>query len=327
MKPDVEDVAAPALTAAGCTIDAPGRGRGRPAAERTHRDSIHVEDGVLLEQQEFPGRQYVIRVHAPKCAAAAQPGSFAHLTCDAERPMRRPLSLMRVDAHAGWIEILYKVVGPGLDALSKQPIGARISVLGPIGHGFVAHPERPRTLLVGGGVGIPPMVFLAESLRARRSEAAWKPLVLMGSEIEFPFRARPSKILVPGLPSEAIACMPLLDDWGIASRLESFGGFPGCFHGFVTDLAARWLESLDASALAEVELFACGPTPMLQATARVARRFDVPCQVSLEEFMACAVGGCAGCAVPVVTPGGLAMKRVCVDGPVFDAHTVFVQAP
>ena len=138
-------------------------------------------------------------------------------------------------------------------------------MLGPIGHGFIAHPERPRTLLVGGGVGIPPMVFLAESLKSRRDEAAWQPLVLMGSEIEFPFRARPSQILVPGMPDEAIACMPLLDDWGIASRLASFSGFPGCFHGYVTDLAAQWLSSLDAKALGEVEMFACGPTPMLQA--------------------------------------------------------------
>jgi dihydroorotate dehydrogenase electron transfer subunit len=307
-----------------CTIDAPGRSRGVPAASRTHRETIFVEDGTLLSQQEYAGGQYVIRIQASKCAAAATPGSFAHLTCDPERPMRRPLSLMRVDARAGWIEILYKVVGPGLAALAQQPIGATISVLGPIGQGFVAHPERPRALLVGGGVGIPPMVFLAESLKARRNEAAWQSLVLMGSEIEFPFRARPSQILIPGLPAEAIACMPLLEDWGIASRLASFGGFPGCFHGYVTDLAAQWLGSLDAQALSEVEMFACGPTPMLQATARVARRFGVPCQVSLEEFMACAVGGCAGCAVPVVQPdGSLAMKRVCVDGPVFDAKAVY----
>ncbi len=309
---------------AACTIDAKGRSRGTPPDQRHHRDTIFVEDGRLLSQQGYPGEQFVIRIQAPKCAAAALPGCFAHLTCDPERPMRRPLSIMRVDARAGWIEILYKVVGPGLAALSTQPPGATISVLGPIGHGFIAHPERPRALLVGGGVGIPPMVFLAESLRARRNEAPWQPLLLMGSEIEFPFRARPSQILVPGMPGEAIACMPLLDDWGIASRLASFGGFPGCFHGYVTDLAAHWLASLDAQALGEVEMFACGPTPMLQATARVARRFGVPCQVSLEEFMACAVGGCAGCAVPVVQANGsLAMKRVCVDGPVFDANAVF----
>jgi dihydroorotate dehydrogenase electron transfer subunit len=117
--------------------------------------------------------------------------------------------------------------------------------------------------------------------------------------------------------------MPLLDDWGVASRLASLSGFPGCFAGYVTELAAHWLGTLDAASLAEVGIFACGPTPMLQATARVARQFGVPCQVSLEEFMACGVGGCAGCAVPVVTPSGLAMKRVCVDGPVFDANAVY----
>ena len=309
-----------------CTIDAPGRSRGVPPDQRAHRDSIFVENGKLLSQQEYPGQQFVIRLQAPKCAAAAVPGSFAHLTCDPERPMRRPLSLMRVDARAGWIEILYKVVGPGLEALSQQPLGATISVLGPIGHGFVAHPGRPRTLLVGGGVGIPPMVFLAESLKARRDEAPWQPLVLVGSEIEFPFRARPSQILVPGVPNEAIACMPLLDDWNVPSRLATLAGYPGCFQGYVTDLAATWLGSLDTAALAEVEMFACGPTPMLQSAAKVARRFGVPCQVSLEEFMACAVGGCAGCAVPVVTDAGLAMKRVCVDGPVFDANAVYPPA-
>jgi dihydroorotate dehydrogenase electron transfer subunit len=239
--------------------------------------------------------------------------------------MRRPLSIMRADAKAGWIDILYKIVGPGLEALSMQPPGSRISVLGPIGQGFKPSPARPRTLLVGGGVGIPPMVFLAESLKSR-TDAQWRPLVLMGSEIPFPFRARPSTILVPGIPDGVIACMPLLDDWGVPSRLATLAGFPGCFDGYVTDLAAAWLASLDARTLGEVELFACGPTPMLQATARVARRFGVPAQVSLEEFMACAVGGCAGCAVPVVTDAGLAMKRVCVDGPVFDANAVFPPA-
>lgn len=292
---------------------------------REHRGTIFVEDAELLSQQEFAGGQFVIRLRAPKCAAAATPGSFAHLTCDPQIPMRRPLSIQRVDAAAGWVEILYKVVGPGLEALSRQPKGTVVSVLGPIGNGFKPSPARPRTLLVGGGVGIPPMVFLAESLKERH-DADWQPFVLMGSEIPFPFQARPSTILVPGMPDGVIACMPLLDGWGVPSRLASLAGFPGCFEGYVTDLAAAWLESLDERALAEVEMFACGPTPMLQAAARVARRFGVPCQVSLEEFMACAVGGCAGCAVPVVTESGLAMKRVCVDGPVFEASAVFPPA-
>jgi dihydroorotate dehydrogenase electron transfer subunit len=129
--------------------------------------------------------------------------------------------------------------------------------------------------------------------------------------------------VVAGIPDGSIACMPLMDEWGVASRLASRSEFPGCFDGFVTELADRWLERLSPAGLAEVEIFACGPTPMLEATAKLARRYGVPCQVSLEEFMACAVGGCAGCTVKVQTPEGPAMKRVCVDGPVFDAYTVF----
>jgi dihydroorotate dehydrogenase electron transfer subunit len=145
----------------------------------------------------------------------------------------------------------------------------------------------------------------------------------MGSEVPFPFRARPSAIILPGVPPGTLACMPLLEEWGVPSRLASGSDFPGCFPGFVTELADAWLGSLGPAELAEVEIFSCGPTPMLAASAALARRRGVPCQVSLEEFMACAVGGCAGCTVQVRTPEGPAMKRVCVDGPVFDAYSVF----
>jgi dihydroorotate dehydrogenase electron transfer subunit len=289
---------------------------------REHRGTIFLEEGRVLRHTQFDGDQYIIRVHAPQCAAHAEPGSFAHITCDPSIPMRRPLSLMRVDAGAGWVEMLYKVVGPGLHALAARKEGDIVSVLGPIGRGFTPHPGKPRALLIGGGVGIPPMVFLAERLRDRK-DAQWKPLVLMGSEIPFPFRTRPSQILVAGIPAGTIACMPLLDEWNVASRLASRSGFAGCYDGFVTQLADVWLSSLGTPELAEVEIFACGPTPMLEATAAVARHYGVACQVSLEEFMACAVGGCAGCVVGVQTPEGPAMKRVCVDGPVFDAYAVF----
>jgi dihydroorotate dehydrogenase electron transfer subunit len=292
------------------------------SAAAASRGTIFLEKARVLSHLAFDAEQYVLRLASPKCAAHARPGSFAHLTCDATIPMRRPLSIMRADAAAGWIEILYKVVGPGLHALAARKVGEHLSVLGPIGRPFNLHPERPRPLLVGGGVGIPPMVFLADALRSDR-RAAWQPLVLMGSEVPFPFRTRPSTIIVPGMPDGSIACMPLLEEWGIASRLASRSDFPGCFPGFVTELADTWLATQTPAQLAEIEIFSCGPTPMLKAITEVARRYHLPCQVSLEEFMACAVGGCAGCTVEVRTPEGRAMKRVCVDGPVFDAYTVF----
>jgi dihydroorotate dehydrogenase electron transfer subunit len=285
-----------------------------------HRGTIFLEQARVVTQLAYDAEQFVIRLAAPLCAARAQPGSFAHLTCDVSIPMRRPLSIMGGGARAGWIEILSKVVGAGLQALAARKAGDTLSVLGPIGQPFSVHQGRPRTLLVGGGVGIPPMVFLAERLKEDR---AYKPLVLMGSEVPFPFRTRPSATVVAGMPAGTLACMPLLEEWGVPSRLASRADFAGCYSGFVTELAAEWLASLGPEQLAQVEIFACGPTPMLKATAQLARQFGVPCQVSLEEFMACAVGGCAGCTVEVRTPQGPAMKRVCVDGPVFDAYAVF----
>jgi dihydroorotate dehydrogenase electron transfer subunit len=291
----------------------------------SQRGSILLEDASVVAHSRYDGEQYILRLHSPRCAARATPGSFVHLRCAEDMPMRRPLSIMRADAAAGWIDLLYKVTGAGTRARARAQPSQVLSVLGPIGVGFTAHRERPRVLAIGGGVGLPPMVFLAERLAAA-SDGRWKPLVLMGSELPFPFRVRPSTIFVPGMPDEAIGCMPLLDELSVPSRLATLAGFPGCFDGYVTDLARAWLATRSSEQLTEIEIFACGPTPMLAAVARLAREFALPCQVSLEEFMACAVGGCAGCAVAVQSAGGPAMKRVCVDGPVFDAAAVFPPA-
>lgn len=290
-------------------------------ADRSHRGTIFLEDAEVIGQQAFAGGQFVMRALAPHCASRAQAGSFAHVTCDPAVPMRRPLSIMRANPTEGWIEFLYKVIGEGLRHLSSRRPGDQVSVLGPIGKPFRPDPARPRPLLIGGGVGIPPMVFLAEALRTRLP--GHQPLAIMGSEIPFPFAEARSAINVPGIPANTDACMPLLEQWGVASRLASLQGYAGCFTGYVTDLARAWLAALDLPDRQQVQVFACGPTPMLEAVAALAAEFGLPCQVSLEEFMACAVGGCAGCTVRVHTALGPAMKRVCVDGPVFEASEVF----
>jgi dihydroorotate dehydrogenase electron transfer subunit len=229
-----------------------------------------------------------------------------------------------VDKNAGWIDLLYKAHGIGTTLLSTRKVGERIDLIGPIGVPFKLDQYKKYPLLIGGGVGIPPMVFLAEHIRATARDI--KPFVIMGSEIPFPFSTRPSQIMLDGLPEGVIASMPLLEDWGIPSRLSSLQGYSGCYDGYVTDLASHWLDSLDKKTLNEVEIFSCGPTPMLKAVSQMAHRYGLACQVSLEEYMACAVGGCAGCTVLVETDQGASMKRVCVDGPVFEAASVFPPA-
>lgn len=291
---------------------------------KSHRNSIYVESAKILAHEKFAAEQYVLTVAAPQIAQRALPGQFAHISCGEGLPMRRPISIMRVNKKQGTVDFLYKVFGHGTRLLSQQPVGDSLSIMGPIGNRFESHMDKPRALLIGGGVGIPPMVFLADQLR--EVKGVYQPFVIMGSEVPFPFKAQPSKFIVPGVPNEVIAAMPLIEDWDIPSRLASLQGYAGCFEGYVTDLARHWLDALDDDQRNQVAVFACGPHPMLEAVARMAQEYHLPCQVSLEEFMACAVGGCAGCVVEVQTEQGLAMKRVCVDGPVFDAKTVFAAA-
>ncbi|MGB5613503.1 MAG: dihydroorotate dehydrogenase electron transfer subunit, partial [Sedimenticolaceae bacterium] len=162
--------------------------------DRTHRDTILVEEAEIISHEAFEGDQYVMRVQAPGCAKRARPGQFAHLTVDPQRPMRRPISIMRTSAEGGWVDFLYKALGEGTGLLARRRPGERISMLAPIGVPFEIREKRP--LLIGGGVGMPPMIFIAESLRNSPS----RPFVILGSEVPFPFAPRPSQFMLEGIP-------------------------------------------------------------------------------------------------------------------------------
>jgi len=288
------------------------------------RDSIHAETGTVREHQRHAGAQHVLGVHAPVIAARARPGSFVHVDCGPEWLLRRPMSVMSADPDSGLVELLFKEVGHGTVNLAHLEPGDGIDLLGPIGTTFSAIPGRPLRMLLGGGVGIPPMIFFAEALAAAGEPAPW---VLAGSELPFPFATRRAALDLPGAPADADAALARLEERGIPNRLASAADIPGTFRGFVTELAEALIRALPDAERGNISIYACGPTPMLGAAAALARRYDLPCQVSLEEYMACGVGGCAGCTVEVETPEGPAMKRVCVDGPVFDAAAVFPERP
>lgn len=288
------------------------------------RASIDQEFATVRTHGRYPGDQHVLGLHAPRIAARALPGSFVHVDCGREWLLRRPMSIMSADAEKGEIELLFKTVGHGTRTLAALEPGDTLDVLGPIGNAFGDIPDHPLKLLLGGGVGIPPMIFYAETLVAEGETAPW---VIMGSELPFPFATGPARLDLAGAPASATHALQRLEARGIPNRLASLADLEGCFHGYVTNLAEALIAALPTPQQRKVALYACGPTPMLSAVAALARRLELPCQVSLEEYMACGVGGCAGCTVEVDAPAGAAMKRVCVDGPVFDAATVFIATP
>jgi dihydroorotate dehydrogenase electron transfer subunit len=284
---------------------------------KTHRDTISVNDCQVLAHYQFEADQYIITLESKEIADSTRPGQFVHLSVSGMLAMRRPISVMSVDTDNGTFDLLYKIVGEGTKQLADRKIGDVLSVIGPIGNGFELT-DRKIPLLIGGGVGMPPMIAIAQKIK---DNAYYNPYVILGSEVPFPFEASQSSL--SGFNSSKFYTMPLLEEWRVPCGLASLQDYEGVYKGYVTDLAREYLDSLSSSDLKEVEVFTCGPNPMLEAVSKLSNEYNLPCQASLEEYMACAVGGCAGCVVEVATENGPAMKRVCVDGPVFDAKTVF----
>jgi dihydroorotate dehydrogenase electron transfer subunit len=229
--------------------------------------------------------------------------------------------------------MVYRVVGEGTSILSRVPPGTMLDVMGPLGTPF-----RPansgRHILVGGGVGIPPMLFLAEWLlrHPERSEERAQskdvyspsfdsaPLVPRSTALRMPPEPgaqgdyAPGNVvaLLGGRTANLVLCEADFVAIGIQPRVCTDDGSAG-LHGLVTDLLE---DALSDGAPATV--YACGPIPMLRAVARMARQFNRSCQVSFEARMACGVGACLSCVIPT-TEG---YRRVCTEGPAFDAETV-----
>lgn len=278
------------------------------------RNTIFEESAEILANVHHPGDQFVIRVRAPKTAAAAKPGQFVHLRVSDERPMRRPISIMLADPGKGTVDLLIKVIGEGTRLLRERKTGESIQMLGPIGRPFDLSDTSKRYILIGGGVGIPPMIFCSMSLLGKAPA-----VVFAGSEIEFPFALKPSTAILPGVGGNTILGIASLEERGIASRLASNAGLYGCYEGHVPDLARDYLMALSEEERERCVLLSCGPHPMLHAVAKVGRELNIPAYLSLEEHMACGIGGCAGCVVKTIEDGEEKYRRVCVDGPVFEA--------
>jgi dihydroorotate dehydrogenase electron transfer subunit len=228
--------------------------------------------------------------------------------------MRRPISIMLTDPGKGTVDLLIKVIGEGTRLLRERKTGESIQMLGPIGRPFDLSDSSKRYILIGGGVGIPPMIFCAMSLLGRAPA-----VVFAGSEVKFPFALKPSTAILPGVGGNTILGITSLEERGIASRLASNAGLYGCYEGHVPDLARDYLLALSSEERVRCLLLSCGPHPMLHAVAKVGRELNIPAYLSLEEHMACGIGGCAGCVVKTIEDGEEKYRRVCVDGPVFES--------
>ena len=266
--------------------------------------SIVQERARVVSNEPVADGLYIIRLHSPQIAAQCRPAQFVHVRCgDGIDPLLlRPFSMLNVDREAGTLDILYQVVGYGTEILKHRRAGEEILQLGPLGKTFTVPPNPGNLLMVGGGIGTAPLVFLAETVIPR------------GFTITLLAGARTAS---RHLPAE---CVPPEVEYVLATDDGTAG-----YHGPVTDLIADYYLWSDA-------VYICGPWPMLAAidAAHQARAWGwnsrKPIEVSLENQMGCAMGVCLGCVV--TTPQGY--QRVCRDGPVFplrDLHQEIISRP
>ena len=282
---------------------------------------IFEETAEVVEQLKFEAGQFVTIVKAEKSSQTAKPGQFAFVECGGNTLLRRPLSYLRSSKEKGTIEFMYKTVGPGLEALSQIKPGDEIKVMGPIGNGFIYPSSKKSVILIGGGVGIPPVLFMGEELKKANHDIGL--VAFFGSEVPFPFQTCKSSLAMPGVNDSIDTTIDDMEKLGVSCRLSSQAGYDGCHLGFVTEPANDFIDTLSESQKSETVIYACGPESMLEAVAQLAKEQQLDCMLSLEEHMACAIGGCAGCTVKVLEDDHEKMKRVCVDGPVFNAEQIY----
>jgi dihydroorotate dehydrogenase electron transfer subunit len=251
----------------------------------------------VAKNQSLSGGYFRLSLAGCHALGSTQPGQFVMLRGDWERDplLPRAFSLLSVGSD-GEAAILAKTVGRGTALLERAAVGASLSVLGPLGTSFPAPSPDFTDLLVGGGVGIPP-VYMQAAVAARRGLAGH------------------SEILYGGRRTQDLVLLDEMRAFGVALHLATEDGTTGRAGRITAELEAR----LVAHAGKPVRILACGPNAMLWAVGRIARDRGIPCFLSIEEQMACGIGVCLGCAVPARSRP---FRYVCKDGPVFDAADV-----
>ncbi|GEA14072.1 dihydroorotate dehydrogenase B (NAD(+)), electron transfer subunit [Moorella sp. E308F] len=254
-------------------------------------------EAEILASHQIGREVFLLKLQAPAIAAAAQPGQFVHIRCSEtlDPLLRRPLSIHDVGA-GGELFLLYQVKGRGTAWLARQGAGKKINILGPIGRGFTL-PANKRVALVAGGLGIVPLLFLA-----RRALEA-------GNEVDFFYGAQ---------DRERLYQLETLKAMKINLFVATDDGSEG-FYGPVTKLWEHYLEERTYD-----RCYACGPRAGMAEFARLASKFSITAEVSLEERMACGLGACRGCVTALLdAQGKIYYENVCTGGPVFDAATVY----
>lgn len=246
----------------------------------------------IIKKSAIAKEMYSLVIECPEVAAIAQPGQFVHIRVDGFT-LRRPISICGIDRDKGTLRIVFEIRGEGTAELSKLNEGSLIDMLAPLGHGFTVNPEFKKVVLIGGGIGTPPMLPLAEIYGEKAT-------VITG------FRSADAVILQEDFKKTGAETILCTDDGSLG------------VHDFVTEPFEALVNMGDVDAV-----YACGPILMLKNISVLCNERCVDfCEISLEERMACGIGACLGCACRTKRNDEEYFAHVCKDGPVFNAEEV-----
>ncbi|MCJ7497772.1 MAG: dihydroorotate dehydrogenase electron transfer subunit [candidate division Zixibacteria bacterium] len=263
---------------------------------------VYKEEGSIFSIESLNEKVFRLKIFSPNIAQRALPGNFCHLRVNQTYSplLRRAFSFHQVEKNKNSFELLIKVVGPGTEILSRKNPVEKIDLLAPLGDSFTFPKKNEDMALLAGGMGIAPLFCLMDFLLKKK---------LSPEKITLFFGVK---------KKEELILMEELVSSGIKLHIATEDGSAG-YKGLITSLFYQELKEKRVI-IKNTKFYACGPNPMLKEVSSISRKLNINCQVSLENHMPCGIGACLGCVVNTVK----GYKRVCKDGPVFDAREVIL---
>ena len=263
------------------------------------------EKCVVLENKKVAPGHFVLTCASRVISQNARPGQFVQILCEESTDPLLPRPFSFLTAAQNHFSVLYQVVGKGTASLAQKKKGDFLWVLGPLGNGFTLWTGHGPILLVGGGVGIPPLYHLVQALKGRLKNRT------KVDKIHVFLGARNKSLLL---------CEREFKKLGARLHLATDDGSKGK-KGFITELLEDFLHRQTENSVMG-PIFTCGPTPMLKAVSFISQKYEIPCEVSVEVPMACGFGACIGCAIKVKSGPGHRFAIACKEGPVFQAKDI-----
>lgn len=245
----------------------------------------------IIKKREIADGIFDFTVLCEEVASISEPGQFVHISVPGYF-LRRPISICEIDKEKGTIRLVVQVRGKGTEAMSHLSEGEKMDLLGPLGNGFSIREDIDSVILIGGGIGTPPMLELARIYGEKAT-------AITG------FRTKSLSILSADFKNTGAKLIECTDDGTLGRK------------GFVTDALLEEIKNQKPKMV-----YACGPMIMLKGISEICKENGIECEISLEERMACGVGACLGCAVKLNRDGNEFYGHVCKDGPVFSSKEV-----